>query len=151
MLPSETAVLPNSAHQRSEHAQNLQVLPNSTSAASLWHTMQSFTRAPGVRCSERHVGSGADFNTWDFASGAKSHQNVARGMNADAVALNTAGVPEALGEHHHGGPAAEHPAAGYAQGMAEHHEEPEASVTCWTCHRGATHPEAMAPLTSDPH
>lgn len=170
MRPS---VLPDSSWQWPEHSQNLQVLPDSTGAAHLRHTMQSFTRALGVRCSECHVGSGPDFNTWDFASDAKPHKNVARGMMRMTMALNTTGVPEALGERHHSGPAAEHGAEhgevhrhadgsehehaapehahDGAEHTSEHREEPEMVVTCWTCHRGATHPETMAPSTTNTH
>lgn len=159
-------VLPDSTWQWPEHSQNLQVLPSSTGAAALRHTMQSFTRALGVRCSECHVGSGPDFNTWDFASDAKPHKNAARGMMRMTMALNTTGVPEALGEHHHGGsgsaPAAartethrhsdgaEHVHAA-PEHAVEHGPEPEMVVTCWTCHRGAKHPETTAPPTPDTH
>ena len=80
VLPAAPAVLPDSTWQWPEHAENLQVLPDSTGAVHLRHVMQSFTRALGVRCSECHVGSGSDFNTWDFASDAKPHKNAARGM-----------------------------------------------------------------------
>ncbi len=167
MLPG---VLPDSTWHWPEHAQNLQVLPDSTGAVKLRHVMQSFTRSLGVRCSECHVGSGPDFNTWDFASDAKGHKNVARGMMRMTMALNTTGVPEAIGEHHHGERAAEHgtghdeaharaeaaehgdEAAEHAHEAAEHHgAEPEMAVTCWTCHRGAEHPETMAPPTTDTH
>ncbi len=164
------AVLPDSTWQWPEHAQNLQVLPDSTGPAKLQRVMQSFTRALGVRCSECHVGSGPDFNTWDFASDEKPHKNVARGMMRMTMALNTTGVPEALGPHHHGGNAAEHgpghdethrhadgaehahDVPEHAHEAMEHHEaEPEMVVTCWTCHRGAKHPETLAPPTTDAH
>ena len=167
VLPSAR---PDSTWHWPEHAQNLQVLPDSTDAETLHRTMRSFTRALGVRCSECHVGSGPDFNTWDFASDAKPHKNVARGMMRMTLALNTTGVPEALGPHHHGGHASEsgdepgemhqhpegsehsHGDAEHGRDEAEHHErEHEMAVTCWTCHRGAEQPETMATPSTDTH
>lgn len=155
-------VLPDSTWQWPEHSQNLRVLPDTTSAATLRRTMQGFTRSLGVRCSACHVGSGSDFNTWDFASDTKPHKDVARGMMRMTTELNASIVPAALGSHHHGPAAESHrhadgaehvhdaPEHGHAAEHAETHDD--ALVTCWTCHRGQSHPETMPPAgTSDAH
>lgn len=139
-------VLPDSTWQWPEHSRNLRVLPDTTSAATLRRTMQGFTRSLGVRCSACHVGSGSDFNTWDFASDAKPHKDVARGMMRMTAELNASLVPAALGAHDHAAPApthrhadgAEHVHAAAPERAPEHAEE---LVTCWTCHRGQSHPE----------
>lgn len=150
--PASRAVLPDSTWQWPEHSQNLRVLPDTTSAATLRRTMQGFTRALGVRCSACHVGSGPDFATWDFASDAKPHKDVARGMMRMAAELNASVVPAALGEHRHA-PATHRHADGSAhvheaalEHAAEHApEHAQLFVTCWTCHRGQSHPETAPP------
>ena len=164
-----------------EHAENLQVLPDSTSADELRHVMESFTRELGVRCSSCHVGSGPDRRTWDFVSDTKGHKNVARGMMRMTAEINTRLVPAAVAGHHHGGDpsegaeghAAEHGmdhAAGHdADHGAEHDSDGDAShagehasgrvavaslemdVSCWTCHRGHSEPESMPAATPDSH
>lgn len=146
--PASRAVLPDSTWQWPEHSRNLRVLPDTTSAATLRLTMQGFTRSLGVRCSACHVGSGPDFNTWDFASDAKPHKGVARGMMRMTTELNASVVPASLGAHHHGPPAAHRGSAEHAHAAPEHGhagEHAETFVTCWTCHRGQSHPETMPP------
>lgn len=156
------AVLPDSVWTWPERSQNLRVLPDTTSAATLRRTMQGFTRALGVQCSECHVGSGRDFRTWDFASDAKPHKEVARGMMRMTTELNTRLVPAALGVHDHAAPAAEtteiHRHADgrehvhrHAAATPEHAAAPPAAlVSCWTCHRGQSHPDTAAPPTTTP-
>ncbi|HEX8297680.1 MAG TPA: c-type cytochrome [Rubricoccaceae bacterium] len=158
-------VLPDSVWTWPERSQNLRVLPDTTSAATLRRTMQGFTRALGVRCSECHVGSGRDFRTWDFASDAKPHKEVARGMMRMTAELNTRLVPAALSVHAHPAPAAAEPAAVHrhadgrehvhrpaaARAAAPEHAasaeptpEPAATlVSCWTCHRGQSRPDTQ--------
>lgn len=83
--------------------------------------MTGFTRSLGVRCQYCHVGEeGADFLTWDFASDAKPMKATTRGMMEMTWQINTQTLPtiETLGG-------------------AE-----DWRVTCWTCHRGATTPDA---------
>ena len=158
-------MLPDSVWTWPERSQNLRVLPDTTSAATLRRTMQGFTRALGVRCSECHVGSGRDFRTWDFASDAKPHKEVARGMMRMTTDLNTRLVPAALGVHDHAVPAAEtseihrhadgrehvHQHAAAPAETREHAAAPAATlVSCWTCHRGQSHPDTMAPPPTTP-
>jgi hypothetical protein len=97
---------------------NLQVFPADTKPDVLIQAMKNFTRALGVRCQHCHVGKeGLPLEQFDFASDANPTKNVARSMVRMAGAINahiTKDMPDA-------------PAKGY-------------QVTCYTCHRGATHP-----------
>ena len=179
--PDPPAVLADTAWVWPEHAENLQVLPDSTSAEELRHVMESFTRGLGVRCSSCHVGAGSDFRMWDFASDAKGHKTVARGMMRMAAEINTRLVPASTAGHHHGDHsggaeapsehAADHdrhsadPASEHGDAMAEHAAEHAAEhmservevgdlempVSCWTCHRGHSEPEPMPPAPHDAH
>jgi photosynthetic reaction center cytochrome c subunit len=98
---------------------NLQVFPPDTPADVLTAAMKNFTRALGVRCQFCHVGEeGMPLEKFDFASDSNPHKQIARGMmrlTADINGQVTKAMPNA-------------PARGY-------------QVTCWTCHRGAEHPQ----------
>ncbi len=150
--PALRGVLPDTTWQWPERSQNLRVLPDTTSAATLRRTMQGFTRSLGVRCSACHVGSGPDFTTWDFASDARPHKEVARGMMRMTAELNASAVPASLGAHEHAPAATTHRHADGARhdhapapGAAHTPERAAPFVTCWTCHRGQSHPETLPP------
>lgn len=171
------AARPDSVWTWPERAENLDVLPDSTSADELRAVMESFTRALGVRCGECHVGEGRDFRTWDFASDARPHKEVARGMMRMTMEINGDLLPDALESHDHAEPPAAAPAGvevhRHADGTnhvhrptsepapehahageheAEHEpEHAEIRVSCWTCHRGQSHPETAPPATPDTH
>jgi hypothetical protein len=102
---------------------NLQVFPPDTSAEVLTAAMKNFSRALGVRCPFCHVGQeGEPLEKFDFASDANAHKPVARAMMRLTAEINgqvTKAIPNA-------------PARGY-------------QVTCWTCHRGAEHPQHTPP------
>ncbi|HEX8384865.1 MAG TPA: c-type cytochrome [Rubricoccaceae bacterium] len=162
--PTSRAARPDSVWTWPERSENLEVLPDTTSAETLRAVMQSFTRALGVRCSECHVGQGRDFRTWDFASDAKPHKEVARGMMRMTMEINADELPDALESHDHGDNAT--PAAGgevhvHGDGTRHVHEvAAEAAaerapdhtamrVSCWTCHRGQSRPETSPPAETE--
>ena len=100
---------------------NLKVLPKDISRADLLANMKFFSQSLGVRCTYCHVGEeGKPLSTFDFASDAKDHKNIARAMMAMVAALNQKTLPTATGL-------------------------PDAKVTCFTCHRGATKPATEIP------
>ncbi|MFZ2491587.1 MAG: c-type cytochrome [Thermoanaerobaculia bacterium] len=114
---------------------NLQVLPPEISRDELVATMRSFTRSLGVKCNECHVVTATDpEEKLDFPSDAKEEKRVARVMIQMTRQINGGWmerVEAAEGEHHEA-PSAE--------------ASPEApKVSCWTCHRGKTKPEAPPP------
>ena len=169
--PGRPLARPDSVWTWPERSENLEVLPDSTSADELRAVMQSFTRSLGVRCSECHVGQGRDFRTWDFASDAKPHKETARGMMRMTMEINADELPDALGDHDHSEAAA--PAAGgevHVHGDGTQHvhtgssthrdaadratadaapEHAAMRVTCWTCHRGQRNPETAPPAETE--
>jgi hypothetical protein len=105
---------------------NLKVYPKDVSRADLLADMKAFTRSLGVRCSYCHVGEeGKPLSTFDFASDAKDHKNIARDMLRMADRLNSVDLPDATGL-------------------------PDAKVTCYTCHRGSTKPATALPPEAFP-
>lgn len=98
---------------------NLRVLPPNITHDELIATMRGIARSLGTRCEHCHVqnpeGSKEQFN---FASDAKPEKNVARTMLRMARDIN----------------------AGYISKVNAHGQ----TVTCFTCHRGKTVPEAQA-------
>ncbi len=100
---------------------NLKVLPRDISRADLLANMKFFSQSLGVRCTYCHVGEeGKPLSTFDFAADAKDHKNIARAMMAMVAGLNAKTLPAATGL-------------------------PDAKVTCFTCHRGATKPATEIP------
>ncbi|HSY49456.1 MAG TPA: c-type cytochrome [Thermoanaerobaculia bacterium] len=99
---------------------NLQLFPQNITHDELIANMRGFARALGTRCDHCHVsnppGSKEQF---DFASDAKPEKNMARTMMKMAHAAN----------------------AGYLAKLDPHGQ----MVTCNTCHRGHTVPDANAP------
>ncbi|MET0212522.1 MAG: c-type cytochrome [Vicinamibacterales bacterium] len=98
---------------------NLQIFPKDTSPGVVINAMKGFTRALGVRCQFCHVGEeGLPLEKFDFVADAKPEKQTARMMIRMVGEINgqiTKAMPDA-------------PAEGY-------------QVTCFTCHRGAQHPQ----------
>ena len=102
------------------HYKNLKVLPADISQDQLRATMKRFALSLGVRCSFCHVGEeGKPLSTYDFASDANPHKNIARGMMRLTWRLNGE-LPAISGEK-------------------------DAKVTCYTCHRGNKKPATALP------
>lgn len=101
---------------------NARVLPADIGADRLRMTMVGFARSLGVRCTFCHVGQeGTPLTSIDFASDANPHKDIARGMIRMTMRLNETDLPAILGVS----------------------QAPR--VTCFTCHRGAAHPERTLP------
>jgi hypothetical protein len=106
---------------------NLQVLPEDIDKAELVQTMRSFTQALGVRCEFCHVGEAEQpLDTFNFMSDAKPEKATARKMLAMVMDINGKYLQDVDA---HGGGA-----------HAESQAEAGPKVTCYTCHRGETHP-----------
>ena len=103
---------------------NAKVLPADIGADRLRSTMVGFSRSLGVRCTFCHVGTeGQPLSTFDFASDARPHKELARGMIRMTQRLNRELLPGIVGESESGRP----------------------RVTCFTCHRGSEHPATAPP------
>jgi hypothetical protein len=101
---------------------NARALPAEIGADRLRATMVGFSRSLGVRCTFCHVGQeGQPLSTFDFASDARPHKEIARGMIRMVGRLNREDLTAVLG-------AADQP-----------------RVTCYTCHRGSAEPETALP------
>ena len=95
---------------------NLKVFPKEITRAQLLSNMKGFAQALGVRCTYCHVGEeGKPLSTFDFASDAKAHKVRAREMLLMAHRIN------------------------------QQDFDGQMKVTCFTCHRGATHPLTAPP------
>ena len=100
---------------------NLKVLPKDISRQQLLGTMKFFSQSLGVRCTYCHVGvDGQPLSSFDFASDAKDHKKTARAMIELVAHLDKDHLPVITGV-------------------------PDAKVTCFTCHRGATKPATEVP------
>jgi predicted trehalose synthase len=104
---------------------NLQIFPQNITHDELIANMRGFARALGTRCDHCHAanppGSKEQF---DFASDAKPEKNVARTMLRMVHSANN----------------------DYLAKVNPHGQ----MVTCNTCHRGHTVPDANAPAESTP-
>ena len=98
---------------------NLQIFPKDTTPGVVINAMKGFTRALDVRCQFCHVGEeGLPLEKFDFVADTKPEKQTARMMIRMVGEINgqiTKAMPDA-------------PAKGY-------------QVTCFTCHRGAQHPQ----------
>ena len=104
-----------------ERMANAQVLPPDFGGERLRQTMVGFARSLGVRCTFCHVGpEGAPLTELDFVFDANPHKEIARAMMRMTGRLNREALPEIAGLH-------------------------EPRVTCYTCHRGETHPATDLP------
>ena len=105
---------------------NTQVIPHSTSVAQVIGTMRNFTAYLGVRCQYCHLGEeGLPLEKFDFASDEKRTKVVARQMMRMVEEINKRldTIP--------GRPT------------------PAVTVTCNTCHRGATRPIPLSTLVQE--
>ena len=122
--PAGKAAPPNQEFVWPARITNARVLPAEIGADRLRNTMVGFSRALGVRCTFCHVGQeGAPLSTFDFASDARPHKELARGMIRMTQRLNGELIPAIVGESESGRP----------------------RVTCFTCHRGSEHPATAPP------
>ncbi|MEJ2204029.1 MAG: c-type cytochrome [Gemmatimonadota bacterium] len=109
------------AGQEREGFSNLEVLPSDISRDQLMSVMRGFTRALGVRCSTCHVGEeGQPLSSYDFPSDDKAVKLRAREMLRMVQAINDT----------------------YLAGLPQR-RSPGVEVTCVTCHRGVSRPEAI--------
>lgn len=116
-----SSVLHPAAAPAQEAPKNLQVLPEDMSRQDLNQLMRGFTAALGARCSTCHMGEeGQPLSTYDFASDDKPMKLKARAMLRMSMAINDTYLAE-LPER----------------------QEPNARVTCVTCHRGVARPEPI--------
>lgn len=100
---------------------NLKVFPKDIPVRALIDTMQSFTRALGVRCTYCHVGEeGQPLSSFDFPSDKKPEKEKARAMLRMAGAIN--------GEY---------------LAKLEARRTPTIVVACATCHRGVAEPRPI--------
>lgn len=111
-----------------EQSENLQVLSSDTRPAELMDTMIGFVFGLGVRCQHCHIGTEEmSLEEFDFVSDVNPNKNIAREMMMLAAVIN-----DELGELE---------GLGNAEGPR---------VTCYTCHRGSTTPETIAPMPQRP-
>lgn len=101
--------------------ENLKVFPKDIPVRTLLDTMQSFTRALGVRCTYCHVGEeGQPLSSFDFKSDQKPEKNKARDMLRMVGAIN--------GEY---------------LAKLPSRRSPQINVACVTCHRGVALPRSL--------
>lgn len=98
---------------------NVQIFPKDAPPDVVIAAMKNFTRALGVRCQFCHVGEeGLPLEKFDFPADTKPQKQTTRMMMRMSGEINgmiDKAMPDA-------------PAKGY-------------QVTCYTCHRGAQHPQ----------
>ena len=104
---------------------NLKVLPQGIPGPQLLSTMKLFSQSLGVRCTFCHVGEeGHPLSSFAFASDAKEKKAVARKMLAMVHRINEQDF-----------------------GVTDFSK---VKVTCFTCHRGSTHPLTAPPPPQAP-
>ena len=106
------------------HFHNLKVFPQNIPREELIAHMRSFNRALGVRCDFCHVPIAGSADEFDFPSDAKPAKDAARVMIRMTNDINNDYVAKIEGMY--------------------------TTVSCWTCHRGATRPDVQpaAPATA---
>jgi Photosynthetic reaction centre cytochrome C subunit len=109
---------------------NLQVLPKDTSGPELMKVMHTFEAQVGVECGFCHASDEATHRL-NFASDAKPEKATARVMMRMTHDINEKYLTQINDPDH-----ADHPAP---------------PVTCGTCHRGKSMPEAFAAPPDGPH
>ncbi len=98
---------------------NLKVLPKGTGGREVHEIMNEWSQSLGVRCDFCHeMKTPGDFRSIDWASDKVGHKEVARRMYTMMGGLNATALPKAAGE-------------------------PDAAVSCVTCHRGLTNPATL--------
>jgi hypothetical protein len=107
------------ARAEDEKAVNLKVLPKDISGNDLHEVMNGWSQALGVRCDFCHeMKTPGDFRSIDWPSDKIGHKEVARRMYTMMTGLNATTLPKAAGE-------------------------PDAAVSCVTCHRGLPTPTTL--------
>ena len=115
--------------------ENLLILPDSLTRDELMGVMRGFSGGLGVKCGFCHVREGGAFV---FASDANPHKETARGMMRMVRQVNVEILPSI------------EQSPGHDPVEKEVRESvPDVQVTCWTCHRGETTPEASVPPRED--
>ncbi len=100
---------------------NLHILPKDIGKDSLDKVMHGFNDALGVKCFFCHVHEGNDFKAgWKFESDDKPEKNTARYMLKMTAGINTT----------------------YFNVDSSSRPDTIRAVTCVTCHRGISHPDA---------
>ena len=102
-----------------EKSENLQVLPESTTADQLSTIMRRWTNVLGVRCSHCHVGQGP-LSDYDFVSDEKEAKEKTRAMIHMTRAINSEYIQELT--------------------SLEKTPNDRVRVTCLTCHRNVSKP-----------
>lgn len=107
---------------------NLKILPKDISHEQMDSVMHHFSSSLGVRCNFCHVRNEAT-KEWNWASDSIKHKLVAREMMKMTNTLNDKYFPY----------------AGKAENLST-----ALTVTCYTCHHGATEPATKAPRMERP-
>ena len=134
---------------------NLQILPKDISDHDLDSVMHHFSQALGVKCNFCHVRNEEE-KKMDFASDEKPEKKIARKMMLMAIDINKnyfKGMPP-MDHDHDGGPGMnkdadhdmkmDHPVMEDTTTL-EDSKYLLRSVTCYTCHRGDSHPDSKLP------
>lgn len=112
-----------------EKSENLQVLPETTTAQELREIMTGFSQALGVRCHHCHDDSnGRRFDQMDFAADTKETKEVARIMMQMVQRINGDTVPQV------------------ERTMST---DAAVQVTCVTCHRGLAVPRMLEDVLAE--
>jgi len=131
--PSTTPSTAPAAATKSEF-KNLKVFPKDIARDQLLAAMRGFTRGLGVRCDFCHVVTATEpKQQLDFASDAKDEKRAARVMIQMVSQINGTWIARTR-------TAKNEPAA---EGTGPEGQNPR--VSCWTCHRGHSEPEAPPP------
>ena len=142
------------------HFTNLKILPKDISGHDLDSVMHHFTAALGVKCNFCHEKKADDERKLDFASDAKPEKRLARKMMLMSIDINKTYFRKM--EHHDMD--RDHEMDG-VKDIDQNHDmtkdmdhdmdtsmnlEPTKymlrSVTCFTCHRGDSHPKTKPPV-----
>ena len=107
---------------------NLKILPKNITKEKMDSVMHHYTASLNVKCNFCHVRN-EEKKEWDWASDDNKHKLVAREMMTMTNKLNDQYFP-------YGGKAEDLSTA--------------LTVTCYTCHHGATEPETKAPQRERP-
>jgi hypothetical protein len=140
------------------HFTNLQILPKDISEHDLDSVMHHFSLSLGVKCNFCHVVN-EEAKKWDMASDDKPEKNIARKMMLMSIDINKnyfKNTEEHM-DHDSAMKVMDHDSAMVKEhDMDKEHKMDTSlvmesskymlrSVTCYTCHRGNSHPETIAP------
>lgn len=116
------------ARQEDPNYKNLKILPKDITHEQLDSVMHHFTGSLNVKCNFCHVRN-EEKKEWDWASDDNKHKLVARQMMEMTNSLNDKYFPY----------------SGKAKDL-----KTVLTVTCYTCHHGATEPETKVPRRERP-